>query len=231
MMIAIKLWMITSKPPGPISTWARISLYNTTNKSNSKHSSNSNSNNKTVPNIVILTWLHQHIALLADASKPRFSPHFGQKCTSKGIWRQGIVSKHGNSLQKSLCPVVICPYLCSSDLGPPTFYRLGTSLCPRSRCPRRAGGAHIFWSSPPRQTWMCHALFTLLDLCVSSLRRGHAKLLCIVSILTDDPRMESVNVSCMNASLLPCDSRGGLKLIEPLEALHTSWLPLFNHSL
>ena len=32
---------------------------------------------------------------------------------------------------------------------------------------------------------------TLLDLCVSSLRRGHANLLCIVPILTDDPRRES----------------------------------------
>jgi hypothetical protein len=34
-------------------------------------------------------------------------------------------------------------------------------------------------------------LFTLLDLCVSSLRRGHANLLCIIPILTDDPRSES----------------------------------------
>ena len=33
-----------------------------------------------------------------------------------------------------------------------------------------------------------HKLFTLLDLCVSSLRRGHANLLCIVPILTDDPK-------------------------------------------
>ena len=32
---------------------------------------------------------------------------------------------------------------------------------------------------------------TLLDLCVSSLRRGHANLLCIVPIVTDDPRRES----------------------------------------
>ena len=32
---------------------------------------------------------------------------------------------------------------------------------------------------------------TLLDLCVSSLRRGHANLLCIVPILTDDLRRES----------------------------------------
>ena len=34
-------------------------------------------------------------------------------------------------------------------------------------------------------------LVTLLDLCVPSLRRGHANLLCIVPILTDDPRRES----------------------------------------
>ena len=45
--------------------------------------------------------------------------------------------------------------------------------------------------------WVCGGgdagkkLFTLLDLCVSSLRRGHANLLCIVPILTDDPRRES----------------------------------------
>ena len=36
---------------------------------------------------------------------------------------------------------------------------------------------------------------TLLDLCVSSLRRGHANLLCIVPILTDDLRRES-DIGC-----------------------------------
>ena len=40
----------------------------------------------------------------------------------------------------------------------------------------------------------CKKLCTLLDLCVSSLRRGHANLLCIVPILTDDPRRESESV-------------------------------------
>ena len=35
------------------------------------------------------------------------------------------------------------------------------------------------------------SVFTLLDLCVSSLRRRHANLLCIVPMLTDDPRRES----------------------------------------
>ena len=36
-------------------------------------------------------------------------------------------------------------------------------------------------------------LITFLDLCVSSLRRGHANLLCIVPILSDDPRRESAH--------------------------------------
>ena len=35
-------------------------------------------------------------------------------------------------------------------------------------------------------------LFTLVDLCVSSLRRGRASLLCLAPILTDDPRRESI---------------------------------------
>ena len=34
-------------------------------------------------------------------------------------------------------------------------------------------------------------LFTLLDSCVSSFLRGHASILCIDPILTDDPRRES----------------------------------------
>ena len=42
-----------------------------------------------------------------------------------------------------------------------------------------------------QNTLVAKKLFTLLDLCVSSLRRGHANLLCIVPILTDDPRRES----------------------------------------
>ena len=33
--------------------------------------------------------------------------------------------------------------------------------------------------------------FTILDVRVSSLRRGHAHIVCIVPILTDDPRRES----------------------------------------
>ena len=37
-------------------------------------------------------------------------------------------------------------------------------------------------------------LFTLFDVYVSSLRRGHANLLCIVPVLTDDPRRESAKL-------------------------------------
>jgi hypothetical protein len=35
---------------------------------------------------------------------------------------------------------------------------------------------------------------TSLDLCVPSLRRGHANILCIVPILMDDPRRESSTI-------------------------------------
>ena len=48
-----------------------------------------------------------------------------------------------------------------------------------------------WWRGAGVQTPQGLKLFTLLDLCVSSLRRGHANLLCIVPILTDDPRRES----------------------------------------
>ena len=56
--------------------------------------------------------------------------------------------------------------------------------------------AFLFSPAPVRtsavaaQGWSYH-IFTLLDLCVSSLHRGHANLLCIVPILADDPRRES----------------------------------------
>jgi len=43
---------------------------------------------------------------------------------------------------------------------------------------------------------------TLPDLSVSSLRRGHANLLCIVPILTDDPRRESVREAGPSATLV-----------------------------
>ena len=44
------------------------------------------------------------------------------------------------------------------------------------------------------QLHMSKKLVSLLDLCVSSLRKGHANRLCIVPILTDDPQRKSVLV-------------------------------------
>ena len=46
---------------------------------------------------------------------------------SKGIQRQGVVVKHRESLQKELCPVVKCPYLCSSDYLMQVFFKSGES--------------------------------------------------------------------------------------------------------
>ena len=53
-------------------------------------------------------------------------------------------------------------------------------------------------------------MFTLLDLCVSSLRRGHANLLCIVPILTDDPRRESGEHACLKHTRLASSRRFAL---------------------
>ena len=51
-------------------------------------------------------------------------------------------------------------------------------------------------------TWCVATLFTLLDLCVSSLSTGHAKLLCIVPIVKGDPRRES-DVACRDMKTAP----------------------------
>ena len=51
------------------------------------------------------------------------------------------------------------------------------NMCTSTHGPERVH-VHVF---------VCR-LFTLLDLCLSSLRRGHANILCIVQMLTDDPR-------------------------------------------
>ena len=60
-------------------------------------------------------------------------------------------------------------------------------------------------------------LFTLLDLCVSSLRGGHANLLCIVPILTDDPRRESK---------WPCTAPlGCIAFLQPSRSLQTARAP------
>ena len=40
---------------------------------------------------------------------------WNQSYISKGIWRQGIGSFVRNSYVSTLCPVAICPYLCTPD--------------------------------------------------------------------------------------------------------------------
>ena len=52
--------------------------------------------------------------------------------------------------------------------------------------PRARGVRHLL-----KSIIMIIKVFTLLDVCMSSVRRGHANLLCIVPILSDDPRGES----------------------------------------
>ena len=50
---------------------------------------------------------------------------------------------------------------------------------------------HVMYSNDAEKWNVGKKCDTLLDLCVSSLRRGHANLLCIVPILTDDLRRGS----------------------------------------
>jgi len=85
---------------------------------------------------------------------------------------------------------------------------------------------------------------TLLDLCVSSLRRGHANLLCIVPILTDDPRRESKKHWAAHRSQTWCklfmhyysiflqlaqQSRPKLLDASSLSQSHIKWQPATKH--
>ena len=83
-----------------------------------------------------------------------------------------------------------------------TATRGGSQLVPPGIEParrRKKGRADLTVRIPSRiqeaghvtLTGRAKKLCTLLDLCVSSLRRGHANLLCIVPILTDDLRRGS----------------------------------------
>ena len=79
--------------------------------------------------------------------------------------------------------------LCVSGLY--GFYPVTIAACqsPKQVCVRGPRVCSCSWE----ERWGAKKLCTLLDLCVSSLRRGHANLLCIVPILTDDPRRVSVS--------------------------------------
>ena len=79
---------------------------------------------------------------------------------------------------------------------------------------------------PDMQSLMSKKLVTLLDLCVSSLRRGHANLFCIVPILSDDPQRESTGqgvkkVLTLHPSIQTCShSRAKNLLLFSICACH-----------
>ena len=61
--------------------------------------------------------IHIPISWPQTVLQTRYRTHlfFSQSYISKGIWRQGISSFLRNSCVSTLCPVVICPYSCTSD--------------------------------------------------------------------------------------------------------------------
>ena len=78
--------------------------------------------------------------------------------------------------------------LCLADIVAATPVQHIIGYC---QCAMGSVVASLAWLSVAEHKLVQKNLVTLLDLCVSSLRRGHANLLCIVPILTDVPRKES----------------------------------------
>ena len=109
------------------------------------------------------------------------------------VWCLGGPSYHA-SVPWSLDAVMCCAAVCHHKyMEMPSCWPLrvhSSRLIPPSRPARPANTFLLRVYCPPSRA-RTKQLFTLLDLCVSSLRRGHANLLCIVPILTDDPRRES----------------------------------------
>ncbi len=111
------------------------------------------------------------------------------------------------------CHINFCLGRCSLELAQrPLRVALAWHLARRST---PLGVTKALYGQLGRRDWLwahkatkAKKLFTLLDLCVSSLRRGHANLLCIVPILTDDPRRESE----LQGGIV-CSDRGFLELI------------------
>ncbi len=76
-----------------------------------------------------------------------------------------------------------------------------------SAMPKPASATYLHKTSQRAQRPSTTPIFTALpDLCVSSLRKGHANLIYIVSILTDNPRRESSTSpeTYTKARILPC---------------------------
>ena len=89
------------------------------------------------------------------------------------------------SAMQFLCTIVCFIRVCSGKLSFFLSLALAKPHPPLRRSPSRARSGMCILAK--------NKLVTLLDLCVSSLRRGHANLLCIVPTLTDDPRKVSIH--------------------------------------
>ena len=141
--------------------------------------------------IYIYTYIHTYIHTLP---KTRALDHSGPR---------DAASRRKRTVLK--VQLIHChPFCCHPSPASPSL------LCPRpgSSC---SHGTHPSHELPRSQE-----MFTLLDSCVSSLRRGHADIICIVPSLTDDPRRESDElsrsyvrlieaiVSFSNAPIRPC---------------------------
>ena len=83
-----------------------------------------------------------------------------------------------------------------------------TAHRPSPHAPRRGNCTHALTTKHCIQEKILSEMEdTLPDLCVSSLRRGHANLLCVVPILSDVPRRESMTLSGSQKVLSPFSCR------------------------
>jgi len=152
-----------------------------------------------------------------------------------GLFRRAPLHEHAC---KSLCvfcflePVIRKQHRCHQ----PTYYvcELRESACmltcimkcsftralPPKGIPRATGKSPVslaLGGSP--SAGLCCPHFTLLNLCASSLRRGHANLLCIVPNLTDDPRRESWSAAALTLGGRPSARSGPLLSRTPRRSL------------
>ena len=129
--------------------------------------------------------------------RPLLRPQFVLECCVVGVAQDEMESQCRKALNKAYPPI------------------MGThwNLAPRGGpCQRKLDWFPDVCGTCQRR--MHQQVFTLLDVRVSSLRRGHANLLCIVPILTDDPRRQS-NCCCSCSCCLFC-LWGGAGLEEEL---------------
>ena len=68
--------------------------------------------------IIIIILLIFIIMISCPPRRLASLPRASQSYMSKGIWRQGKGPFVGNSYVSTLCPVGICPYLCTSEFPP-----------------------------------------------------------------------------------------------------------------